>query len=82
VLPHTVDVADEEAARAAIAAILPALGRIDILVNNAGIYPHRPHLPTPPFAVLAYAEWRHGLAVNLDSVVICTHARYPAMQQR
>lgn len=76
VLPHTVDLTDEEGVRAAVAAVLSAEGRIDVLVNNVGIYPHR------PFEELTYAEWRHVLAVNLDSVFLCTHAVYPAMRER
>jgi NAD(P)-dependent dehydrogenase (short-subunit alcohol dehydrogenase family) len=76
VLPHAVDVTDEEGIGAAVAAVLSAVGRIDILVNNAGIYPHR------PFEELTYAEWRHVLAVNLDGVFICTRAVYPAMRDR
>jgi pyridoxal 4-dehydrogenase len=76
VSPHTVDLTDEEGVRAAVAAVLAAEGRIDVLVNNAGIYPHR------PFEELTYAEWRHVLAVNLDSVFLCTHAVYPAMRER
>jgi pyridoxal 4-dehydrogenase len=76
VLPHTVDLTDEEGVRAAVAAVLAATGRIDVLVNNAGIYPHR------LFEELTYAEWRHVLAVNLDSVFLCTHAVYPAMRER
>jgi NAD(P)-dependent dehydrogenase (short-subunit alcohol dehydrogenase family) len=76
VLPHTVDLTDEKGVRAAVAAVLSAEGRIDVLVNNVGIYPHR------PFEELTYAEWRHVLAVNLDSVFLCTHAVYPAMRER
>jgi pyridoxal 4-dehydrogenase len=74
--PHPVDLTDEEGVRAAVAAVLAATGRIDVLVNNAGIYPHR------PFEELTYAEWRHVLTVNLDSVFLCTHAVYPAMRER
>jgi pyridoxal 4-dehydrogenase len=76
VLPHTVDLTDEEGVRAAVAAVLSTEGRIDVLVNNVGIYPHR------AFEELTYAEWRHVLAVNLDSVFLCTHAVYPAMRER
>jgi pyridoxal 4-dehydrogenase len=75
VLPHTVDLTDEDGVRAAIATVLSAEGRIDVLVNNVGSYPHR------PFEELTYAEWRHVLAVNLDSVFLCTHAVYPAMRE-
>jgi pyridoxal 4-dehydrogenase len=75
VLSHAVDLTDEEGVRAAVTAVLSAVGQIDVLVNNAGIYPHR------PFEELSYAEWRHVLAVNLDSVFLCTHAVYPAMRQ-
>ena len=52
------------------------LGSIDVLVNNVGIYPHR------PFEELTYAEWRRVLAVNLDSVFLCSHAVYPDMRKR
>ena len=76
VLLHTVDLTDEEGVRAAVAAVLSAEGGIDVLVNNVGIYPHR------PFEELTYAEWRHVLAVNLDSVFLCSHAVYPVMRER
>jgi NAD(P)-dependent dehydrogenase (short-subunit alcohol dehydrogenase family) len=76
VLPHTVDLTDEEGIGAAVAAVLSTEGRIDVLVNNVGIYPHR------PFEELTYAEWRQVFAVNLDSVFLCTHAVYPAMRER
>ena len=73
---QAVDLTDEAGVRRAVAAVLAAAGRIDVLVNNAGIYPHR------PFEELTYSEWRHVMAVNLDSVYLCTHAVYPAMRER
>jgi pyridoxal 4-dehydrogenase len=76
VVPHTVDLTDEDGVRSVTAAVLAAAGRLDILVNNAGIYPHL------PFEELTYSEWRHVMAVNLDSVYLCTHAVYPAMRER
>jgi NAD(P)-dependent dehydrogenase (short-subunit alcohol dehydrogenase family) len=71
-----VDVTDEDAVRLGVERVLGAHGRIDILVNNAGIYPYT------PFEELTLAEWRRVLAVNLDSVFLCTHAVYPAMKAR
>ena len=71
-----VDVTVEESVQAGADDVLSKRGRIDILVNNAGIYPH------VPFQELTFAEWRHVLATNLDSVFLCTHAVYPAMQAR
>ncbi len=71
-----VDVADEGSVQRAVAHVLAKHGRIDVLVNNAGVYPHT------PFEELTFAEWRHVLATNLDSVFLCTHAVYPAMTAR
>ena len=75
-VPHRVDLTAEDEVRTVVAAVLEADGRIDVLVNNAGIYPHR------PFEELTFAEWRHVLATNLDSVYLCSNAVYPAMVER
>jgi 3-oxoacyl-[acyl-carrier protein] reductase len=71
-----VDVTDERAVRAAVGGIRDRHGRIDILVNNAGIFPHL------PFEKLSFEEWRRVLALNLDAVFLCTHAVYPALEER
>ena len=76
VVAHRVDLTADDEVRATVAGVLEDDGRIDILVNNAGIYPHR------PFDELTFAEWRRVLAMNLDSVYLCTNAVYPSMVER
>lgn len=66
----TLDVSDVTAVAAAVA----AHGPFDILVNNAGRDQHAFFVDTAP------ADWTDLLAVNLVSVLACTHAVLPAMQ--
>jgi NAD(P)-dependent dehydrogenase (short-subunit alcohol dehydrogenase family) len=47
----------------------------DILVNNAGVDQHAFFTETTP------ADWSRLLAVNLTSVLACTHAVLPGMQR-
>ncbi len=49
-------------------------GPFDIVVNNAGVDQHAFFTDTAP------ADWARLLAVNLVSVLACTHAALPAMQ--
>jgi NAD(P)-dependent dehydrogenase (short-subunit alcohol dehydrogenase family) len=76
VTPLQVDVTAEDEVRGAVATVLAAHGQLDVLVNNAGIYPHF------PFEELTFADWRRVLAVNLDSVYLCSHAVFPSMRER
>jgi len=57
-----------------VAATVAAHGPFDILVNNAGRDQHAFFVDTGP------ADWADLLAVNLGSVLACTHAVLPAMQ--
>lgn len=57
-----------------VAQALGRLGPFDILVNNAGRDQHAFFTETTP------ANWSDLLAVNLLSVLACTHAVLPAMQ--
>jgi NAD(P)-dependent dehydrogenase (short-subunit alcohol dehydrogenase family) len=55
-LPDAADVIDE---------LAEALGGVDVLVNNSATSKQA------PFVELAYDEWRHTLAVDLDGAFLC-----------
>jgi 2-hydroxycyclohexanecarboxyl-CoA dehydrogenase len=57
-----------------VQAIMAQHGPFDIVVNNAGVYQHAFFTDTTP------DDWAKLLAVNLVSVLACTHAALPAMQ--
>ena len=65
---HPLDVADEAAVKAVVAAVMGRHGRIDILVNNAGLGARMPTVDLPT------ERWRHVLAVNLDGSFFCARA--------
>jgi (S)-1-phenylethanol dehydrogenase len=50
--------------------------RCDILLNNAGIYPMQ------TFDEMTFEDWRHVLAVNLDSMFLMTKAFIDGMKSR
>jgi len=62
------DVSDEAAVEAGIAAAIKAFGKIDILVSNAGIQIVHP-LDRFPFA-----DWKKMMAVHLDGAFLTTRA--------
>ena len=70
------DVADEAAVTATVAAILKDHGQLDILVNNAGIY--------PPSTVedMPEADWDRVIGVNLTGTFLCARAVAPHMLAR
>lgn len=72
-----VDVIDEVAVTKAAARAEEVLGGIDILVNNAGITG-----PTELLERYDYAAWRRTVAVNLDSVFLCSRAVVAGMRAR
>ncbi|MFG1343529.1 SDR family NAD(P)-dependent oxidoreductase [Xanthobacter autotrophicus DSM 431] len=72
-----VDVIDEVAVTGAAARAEEVLGGIDILVNNAGITG-----PTELLERYDYAAWRRTVAVNLDSVFLCSRAVIAGMRAR
>jgi 2-dehydro-3-deoxy-L-rhamnonate dehydrogenase (NAD+) len=71
---HVLDLTDEAAVGAALAATQAAHGRIDILVNNAGITGgNAPAWDLPP------AEWRRVIEVNLVAPYLVSRAVVPVM---
>ena len=74
---HTVNLTDEAAIRAALAATEAAHGRIDILVNNAGITGGN-----APTWELPAAEWRRVIDVNLIAPYLVSAAVLPGMIAR
>jgi NAD(P)-dependent dehydrogenase (short-subunit alcohol dehydrogenase family) len=59
---------------AAVHQIMSQHGPFDIVVNNAGVDQHAFFTDTTP------EDWARLLAINLVSVLACTHAALPAMQ--
>jgi NAD(P)-dependent dehydrogenase (short-subunit alcohol dehydrogenase family) len=70
------DVTDEQAVQAAIAAAARQLGPITILVNNAG------QAQAAPFAKTTSQHWRQMLDVNLTGAYHCTQAVLPHMLEQ
>ena len=68
------DVTDAEALQAAIGDAAAALGPVTILINNVANDTRRLAVETTP------AQWRHGLAVNLDPAFVASVAAYPIMK--
>src|SRR5262249_36032552 len=70
------DVSSPESVAAMAKEVEARFGRCDILINCAGIFPQQ------AFDTMTYAEWRRLLAINLDSVFLCSSAFVPGMKQR
>jgi 3-oxoacyl-[acyl-carrier protein] reductase len=70
------DVTREADVVAMAEAAVEHFGRIDVLLNNAGTYPHQ------AFEAITYEEWRRVVAVNLDSVFLCSRAVLSSMKEQ
>ena len=70
------DVTDEAAVHAAIAATAQQLGPITILLNNAG------QAQPAPFAKTTSRHWQQMLDVNLTGAFHCTQAVLPQMLEK
>lgn len=72
----TVDVTDEDQVVNLVEEAEAQFGRLDVMVNNAGTYPH------VAFENISFADWRHVMAVNLDSVFLCSKAAMAPMYEQ
>ena len=71
------DVRDEAAVNAAIAALPAAFAEVDVLVNNAGLA-----LGLEPAHQCAMADWQQMVDTNIKGLLYCTRALLPGMVAR
>ena len=67
------DVTDENAVKAGVAAVVAAHGGVDILVSNAGIQ------IVHPLEEFPFDDWKKLLAIHLDGAFLTTRACLPHM---
>src|SRR5437773_7668538 len=67
------DVTNEDAVNAGVAATVAAYGGVDILVSNAGIQ------IVHPVEEFSYAEWKKMLSIHVDGAFLTTKACLPLM---
>jgi len=73
---HTVDVRDEDAVAAAVAAVVRAHGRLDIVVNAAGV------AGGGPVHFVPLEEWERVIAVNLTGTFLVSKHAITHMLER
>jgi 3-hydroxybutyrate dehydrogenase len=67
-LAVAMDVSNEEAVEAGVAAVIAAYGKIDVLVSNAGIQ------IVHPIEEFPFSDWKKLLAIHLDGAFLTTKA--------
>jgi 3-hydroxy acid dehydrogenase / malonic semialdehyde reductase len=76
-LPVELDVRDENAVKAVLAALPEAFSQIDVLVNNAGLA-----LGLEPAQRASLDDWNNMIDTNCKGLVTVTHALLPGMVAR
>ena len=74
---YQLDVADVDAVRQVVAAVVKELGPVDILINNAGIVNN-----ISTIEEMDPEAWAHEIQVNLSGAFHCTQALAPGMAER
>ena len=76
-----VDLADEEATRAASEKVVDRFGRLDIVVNNAALTGTGGRIEgwAVPFAEQAIGSWRDAMDVNLTAPFVLSQACHEAL---
>ncbi|MGD0700746.1 MAG: SDR family oxidoreductase [Trebonia sp.] len=74
--PFTVDVSDPDQVRALASEVRETFGTVHALVNNAALY-HSIRLDSQLTVEMGY--WRRMMAVNVESVLLCTQSFAPMM---
>jgi NAD(P)-dependent dehydrogenase (short-subunit alcohol dehydrogenase family) len=77
-----VDVTDEAAVKAMVAAAVAAFGGLDCAFNNAGIAPYQVNAAGVPTADLEEAAWSRLLEVNLTGVWRCLRHEVAQMRKQ
>ncbi|MDD7961166.1 SDR family NAD(P)-dependent oxidoreductase [Microbacterium thalli] len=75
-LPVALDITDEDAAQAAVAAAVDRFGRIDVLINNAGLF------YAGYFEEISPAQFRQQMEVNFFGPLNVTRAVLPVMRSQ
>ncbi len=73
VLSFTGNAADEATVENAVDSTLKAFGGLDIMVCNAGV------IAVTPITEMSFAEWKHVMDTNIDSVFLAARAAARAM---
>jgi NAD(P)-dependent dehydrogenase (short-subunit alcohol dehydrogenase family) len=71
----TVDCTNPDDVRHLVQTALKQYGRIDILVHNVGMYDEE------PFELIGFAQWKHMLDVNLNSLFLVVQEVLPVMKE-